>query len=607
MLNLGTTLRTRYRVDRMLEIGALEAQYGAWDLQDNRPVTIKELMPQPELDTEALEKLQVEFERDATALSALEHPHIVRVLDHFCATPEVATPREMPEAPNAYLVLEATGGQSLAELIEREGTIKERRIRPWAEQILGALAYAHTKGICHRDVKPENVLILPDNSVKLTNFEILALWNRSDPRTWTAKRVMGTPEYAPPERWGMRTTHIDPRSDIYSVGATLYHALTGEQPLTAGERTSNPYQFLQVKALSPRVSIATQTVILKAMALPRDKRYQTAEEMSEALRSHEVAGRSAGQAQPPPIFLPKTPRTFPWLPVLGLLVSTLVLTVAALIGLELGRRRAARRPEAMPLVASPEPTTAVATPGLEGAGVAEDIVVATAQPTGTATTNDGIPTTTSPPPLTPIPDTTVVEVGPSPPATWRPMIQDAFEDNANQWLVSEYEDDWGSTSREISAGTYRWRINADQPVGRWCTPELNGDDPNLDDFFVSVEAQRVSGPETAAYGLILRHVEGSYYLFSVRDDGYYQFSLWSGFDWQTVIDWTQTVLVRTGGVNTLTALARDGEFEFYINDEFIANVEENRITAGEVGLSISTAATDGEALFVFDNFRLWRP
>ena len=187
------------------------------------------------------------------------------------------------------------------------------------------------------------------------------------------------------------------------------------------------------------------------------------------------------------------------------------------------------------------------------------------------------------------------------------MVDDGFADNRNGWLVSDYEDDWGAVSRQVAEGVYRWTIDATQAVGRWCTPELSDDAGNVGDFHAGVDAQRLSGPEAAAYGLVLRHTEGSYYLFSARDDGYYQFSLWYGYEWLPIIDWTQTTSVRSGQVNRLTVQAEGGRFELFINDDRVAEAENDQIELGEIGLSISTAATEGEAVFVFDNFTLWSP
>ncbi len=605
MLSLGTILNNRYRVDRMLEIGALEARYVGWDLETNIPVTIKELMPQPGLEAETLQALQETFEQDAAALAELHHPGVAAVLDYFCA-PEQEGNGHAPDL-NAYLILPALAGQALTELLKQEGSATESRVVAWAIQILDALSHAHNRGVRHRDVNPDNILIMPDDRAVLTDFEILALWDSSDPRTWTAKRVMGTPEYTPPERWGMRHTKVDPRSDIYSLGATLYHALTGEQPLTAGERTSNPYRFLQVKALSPRVSDRTKDVILKAMELPQDRRFQSATEMAEALRDDSRTVISTGQAPPPPIFLPRPQRRQrAGLSPLAWLGSVLVILAAGVGGLQLRTAWGDDR-SVQPLAVIADASTA--TPAITTITVTE--IIATATPDPAAASQPQVTPVTGTPIATaaasPSPTTVFDTLAPTAPLDWEQLVADAFDDNSNQWLISEHEDDWGSVSRQVTGGTYRWVINADQAVGRWCTPELNGEDSAVSDFYVSVDAQRLSGPETAAYGLILRLTEGRYYLFSVRDDGYYQFSLWLGYAWEPVVDWTRTTLLVSGEANRLAVIVEGDRFEFYINDEFADKAEDDQLPEGEVGLSVSTAATDGDAVFIFDNYELWRP
>ncbi len=605
MLSLGSVLKARYRVDRLLEIGALEGQYRGWDLESGGPVIIKELLPQPDLEPDALSHLQAAFDADAAALKQLQHPHIVRVLDHFCAKASDQTD-VMSVSPgpsvSAYLILQAAPGQSLAALIEREGAISEKRVLLWAQQLLSALAYYHGRGIVHRDIRPENVLVTPDDQAMLTNFELIALWNPNDPRTWTAKRVMGTPQYAPPETWGMKNTQIDARSDIYSLGATLYHALTGEQPLTASERTSNPYRFLQVKALAPRVDQQLRAAILRAMELPRDRRFQGAAEMAAALTSHQP-GRAAFEPQPAP-FLP-APKRFPWLRALGLLLSAAVITFAGLLGTYLNQTVMSKR--ALPTASAEIPTSAP--------GPAEPLPSASALSSeaggevtlGPTTTPSPDPALTSTATLQPRQTRTSASVGPTPPPDWQAVVEDGFDSNVNGWLVSEAEDDWGSVSRQLVDGSYRWEIVATQAVGRWCTPELPDDAGIVDDFYVSVHAQRIAGPETAAYGLILRHDEGSYYLFSARDDGYYQFSLWYGYAWQPIVDWTQTESIRSGEVNRLSVSVVGSRFSLYLNDDLMAEADNDQLPRGEAGLAISTAATEGTAVFVFDDFALWAP
>ncbi|MCJ7550121.1 MAG: protein kinase, partial [Anaerolineae bacterium] len=465
MLSLGTILNSRYRVDRMLEIGALEAQYVGWDLEANTPITIKELMPQPDLEAETLRALQATFEQDAAALAALNHPGVAGVLDYFCA-PEQGE-RDDAKGLNAYLIQQALAGQSLAEVLKQEGTVAESRVVAWAGQILDALSHVHDRGVRHRDIKPGNIVITPDNRAVLTNFEILALWDPSDPRTWTAKRVMGTPEYAPPERWGMRHTKVVPQSDIYSLGATLYHALTGEQPLTAGERTSNPYRFLQVKALSPRVSDRTRDVILKAMELPQHRRFQSAAEMAEALRDDSRTVISTAQAPPPRIFLPRPQRRQrAGLSPLAWLGSVLVIMAAGVVGLQLRTTWGDDRSVQRPAVIAVDGTT---TPAVEGITATEIIATETpdpaaaSQPQPTSVTGTPVGTAEAPPSPTTVFDT----LSPTAPPSWEQFVADAFDDNSKQWLISEHEDDWGSVSRQVDDGTYRWVINADQPVGRW--------------------------------------------------------------------------------------------------------------------------------------------
>jgi hypothetical protein len=297
----------------------------------------------------------------------------------------------------------------------------------------------------------------------------------------------------------------------------------------------------------------------------------------------------------------------------GLLLSTLVLVAAGLLGLWLNRMwfngQAAQPPglaeDVAPTLASDAPLAAY--DDLPSAGGTSMDAVVTDPITLTATAT---------PTPTPVPDVDPERLsplatpeGPVVPDTWTVVVADTFDDNVNNWIVSEYDDDWGNVTREMAAGAYRWTIDADQAVGRWCTPDLQeGEAGDVGDFFVTVEVQRLQGPESAAYGLVLRHVEGNYYLFSVRDDGYFQFSLWYGYAWQPIIDWTETLLVRSGEVNRLAARGTGDRFSLYINDGLVVEAENDQLAAGEAGLAIATAATgDDAAVFLFDNYELRAP
>ncbi|HEY73028.1 MAG TPA: protein kinase [Thermoflexia bacterium] len=277
-LTQGQMIGKRYRVVSLLGQGGMGAVYRAWDTRLNIPVALKEMIPQPGLDPQTLAQLRQQFQQEAQVLARLKHNYLVSVTDFF------------EERGNAYLAMEFVQGENLAERIEREGALPEEQVTAWAKQLLDALAYCHSQGIIHRDVKPQNVIITPEGAppdarggAVLVDFGLVKLWDPNDPRTKTAMRGMGTPEYAPPEQYSVRGQHTDPRSDIYSLGATLYHALTGQAPLTATERMADPSDFMPPRRLNLQVSAPMEATVLRAMKLPRDERFDNTQEMAAAL------------------------------------------------------------------------------------------------------------------------------------------------------------------------------------------------------------------------------------------------------------------------------------------------------------------------------------
>jgi multiple sugar transport system substrate-binding protein len=271
-LTTGEMLQNRYRVVSLMGQGGMGAIYRAWDMRLKMHVALKEMIPQPGLDATMLAQLRQQFEQEAAVLARLNHPHLVRVIDFF------------EEKSNTYLVMDFVEGESLADRIAREGALPEAQTLTWANQLLDALAYCHDQGVLHRDVKPQNVIIRPDGQAVLVDFGLVKLWDPNDPRTKTAMRGMGTPEYAPPEQYDATAGHTTPASDIYSLGATLYHALTGLAPPTATLRMADPTQFTPLRELAPHVTSETEAVIMKAMELVCVQRWEGAQEMAAALR-----------------------------------------------------------------------------------------------------------------------------------------------------------------------------------------------------------------------------------------------------------------------------------------------------------------------------------
>ncbi len=319
-LNAGTILQHRYRIVRLLGQGGMGAVYRAWDTRLNVPVALKEMIPQPGLDAHTLARLRQQFQQEATVLARLKHPHLVRVTDFF------------EEGGNVYLVMEFVEGENLAECIGRAGVLPEPQVLVWARQLLDALAYCHAQGVIHRDVKPQNVIIQPDGQAVLVDFGLVKLWDPRDPRTRTMVRGMGTPEYSPPEQYEAAAGHTDPRSDLYSLGATLYHALTGQPPPTAMIRTASPSVFQPPRVLNPRISLATEAAVLRALELAVENRFATAQEMAAAL-----GGRVPTTPVTPARRAAVPLRGHQWLWALGglalvLLMTALVGGVAILVG-----------------------------------------------------------------------------------------------------------------------------------------------------------------------------------------------------------------------------------------------------------------------------------
>jgi serine/threonine protein kinase len=276
-LTTGQMLQNRYRIVSMLGQGGMGAVYKAWDTRLNVHLAIKEMIPQPGLEQETLDQLRQQFQQEAQILARLSHPYLVRVTDFF------------EESGNAYLVMDFVEGESLSERIAREGALPEERVLEWSHQLLDALGYCHTQGIIHRDIKPQNVIIRSDGRAALVDFGLVKLWDPTDPHTRTAMRGMGTPEYAPPEQYDMQSGHTDPRSDIYGLGATMYHALTGQAPPTATMRIASPRLFQHPRTLNPVLSPTTEAAVLRATALAVEDRFATTQEMAAGLRGETSA------------------------------------------------------------------------------------------------------------------------------------------------------------------------------------------------------------------------------------------------------------------------------------------------------------------------------
>jgi eukaryotic-like serine/threonine-protein kinase len=231
-----------------------------------------------------------QFQLEASILAGLRQPNLPRVGDHFI----------MP-GQGQYLVMDYIDGEDLRQRIERLNCLPEREVVLIGAVICDALTYLHTRtmAVIHRDIKPGNLKITPEGEIYLVDFGLAKVMQDSQATT-TGARAM-TPGYSPPEQYGIART--DARSDIYSLGATLYAAMTGIIPEDGLARATGKAQLTPPNQLQPKISRRLSTVIEKALAVEQCDRYQTAEEFKIALlQAAEISNLPQGKIliSPPP-------------------------------------------------------------------------------------------------------------------------------------------------------------------------------------------------------------------------------------------------------------------------------------------------------------------
>ncbi len=266
-LSPDTTLWSRYHIKELVARGGQGSIYKAEDLRlDGRLCAIKEVVPDTGASKEHQEQTQSQFHREASILARLDHPNLPKVSDFFFYN------------GRDYLVMDYVPGRDLRQVLEEARAnktfIPEKQILEWANQILDALIYLHsqTPPILHRDIKPANIKLTPNGPLKLVDFGLVKVMAPDDNRTITVLQGKGTVQYTPMEQYGGDTGHTDVRSDIYSLGATLYHLLTLQPPLEAKERFLYPDKSISLRSLNPAITLKTEQAIVHALAMhPNDR------------------------------------------------------------------------------------------------------------------------------------------------------------------------------------------------------------------------------------------------------------------------------------------------------------------------------------------------
>jgi len=281
LLSAGTVLRSRYKIVEFISQGGMGAIYRAEDLRlEGRMCAVKEMWADANASDQDIQQIQSQFHREASILARLDHPNLPKVSDYFA------------QDSRDYLVMDFVAGQDLKDAMDQARQkgqmLSERQVLDWAKQILDALEYLHTQDppVLHRDIKPANIKLTPSNTIKLVDFGLVKLMVPDEDRTVTVLQGRGTAQYTPLEQYGGDTGHTNVRSDIYSLGATLYHLLTNRPPTDAKSRYLKPESLLPPSHYNPDVSPRVENAILHAVAMhPSDRPANVSEFRSELFSS----------------------------------------------------------------------------------------------------------------------------------------------------------------------------------------------------------------------------------------------------------------------------------------------------------------------------------
>ena len=261
---VGKRLEGRYEIQELIGMGGMANVYKAYDVIDQRTVAVKILRDEYLGNTEFLRR----FKNESKAIAVLSHPNIVRVYD-VSFTGKVHS-----------IVMEYIDGITLKEYIDQQKLLGWKEALHFTLQILRALQHAHDKGIVHRDIKPQNIMLLQNGAIKVTDFGI-ARFARSEVKTIT-DRAIGSVHYISPEQAMGENT--DEKSDIYSVGVMLFEMLTGELPFEADSPVSVALKQIQTQAkrptsINPEIPGGLEEITVRAMQKDAARRYQSAAEM----------------------------------------------------------------------------------------------------------------------------------------------------------------------------------------------------------------------------------------------------------------------------------------------------------------------------------------
>lgn len=264
---IGKMLDNRYEILELIGRGGMANVYKAKCHRLDRLVAVKILHS----DLAQNADFRRRFMDESRAVAQLSHPNIVSVYDVSCSDDV------------DYIVMELIDGVTLKQYMERRGQMDWREALHFITQIMRGLSHAHSRGVIHRDIKPQNIMVLRDGSVRVADFGIACLADQGQTLT---QETLGSVHYISPEQ--ARGDRVDARSDIYSAGVVLYEMLTGKLPFQGDSAVSVAIQHLSAvpkapRELNPDIPEALELICMKAMCPDISKRYQTADAMLDDL------------------------------------------------------------------------------------------------------------------------------------------------------------------------------------------------------------------------------------------------------------------------------------------------------------------------------------
>lgn len=429
-------LKGKYRLLEVIGRGGVATVYLGWDVVAERHVAVKVLKEEYTEHPEFPER----FRREAETVLHLNHPHIVGFLDYGV------------EDGQHFLVMEYVEGETLARIVQERGALPIGQALDIARQVCEALEAAHGSGVIHRDVKPQNLMLMPDGTVKVMDFGLARVATEV---TLTQTGVfMGTPRYVSPEV--VKGERVDHRSDLYSLGVVLYEMLTGDIPFSSESTWALLQSHVQeipppVREFRTEVPEWLDRVVSKALAKDPDERFQSAAEFRAALQPPEV------QEAPAPALrrgFPALPAGYDWRWVAGAALGvTFLLSLGALGAMGAGWfARPTRAALGEPAATTPPPPTATSTafsppavmPSLAESPTATATSTPTARPSPTPTRTASATSTATATPTSSPTSTATPTRQPSPTPTPRilPRPTPVQPSQGAVWQVPQVEFVW---------------------------------------------------------------------------------------------------------------------------------------------------------------------